>query len=367
MIKNITIIGGSVAAWLAAVVFTKKKYHVNIFEGDSNSFGSQQISPNGWLALNQICNIEHVEPIFEPFNTIHIKKINSEQTLEFLTNYDLINKVSNYGSISREDIVEIFKTQALKSKRVKIYSSKIDHIVANGWNKELLDSEGRLFESDFIIGADGVNGISRKFVVGSKKNIGFKKIFRAVSLDNSPYQLTKRTLQILIHSEGYYVIYPTIIKKKKATNYIFVPNKNNTTPPKFLNSTLLYLIPNELHWISTHVQKNLREKTSIYKQGTFLFGDAAFPTLPHLAQGGNQILEDAVFLKNFLEHSDNLDELVNSFIRARYLKRDLISKKSELIGKVLSSNNLTGHIRNLAIQSNGKDLIDNFLNPIWTS
>ena len=74
MMKNITIIGGSVAAWLAAVVFTKKKYHVNIFEGDSNSFGSQQISPNGWLALNQICNIEHVEPIFEPFNTIHIKK-----------------------------------------------------------------------------------------------------------------------------------------------------------------------------------------------------------------------------------------------------------------------------------------------------
>jgi 2-polyprenyl-6-methoxyphenol hydroxylase-like FAD-dependent oxidoreductase len=163
------------------------------------------------------------------------------------------------------------------------------------------------------------------------------------------------------------VIYPTIIKKKKATNYIFVPNKNNTTPPKFLNSTLLYLIPNELHWISTHVQKNLREKTSIYKQGTFLFGDAAFPTLPHLAQGGNQILEDAVFLKNFLEHSDNLDELVNSFIRARYLKRDLISKKSELIGKLLSSKNLTGHIRNFAIQSNGKDLIDNFLNPIWTS
>jgi len=34
---------------------------------------------------------------------------------------------------------------------------------------------------------------------------------------------------------------------------------------------------------------------------------------------------------------------------------------------VLSSNNLTGHIRNLAIQSNGKDLIDNFINPIWTS
>jgi len=32
--KNITIISGSVAAWIAAVVFTKKKYHVNIFEGD---------------------------------------------------------------------------------------------------------------------------------------------------------------------------------------------------------------------------------------------------------------------------------------------------------------------------------------------
>ena len=367
MMKNISIIGGGFSAWLIAAIFSKKRFSVNIFEGKSKNFGSQQIAPNGWLALNQIIDINNIKSSFEPLNAIHIKRINSEEILELLSNYELINNVEAYGSISRENLIKVLKNKALSNKNIKIFESTIDHIIPNELNKELVDSEGRVFKTDFVIGADGVDGVSRRFVVGSNKNINFKKIFRSVSLDNNPYNLTKRVLQILFHSQGYFVIYPTIIKNKKATNYIFVPSNNNFLPPQITSKSLLYLIPQNLNWITNFVPHDMNEKTSIFKKDVFLFGEAAFPTLPHLAQGGNQILEDAVFLKNFLENNDNLNEMVRTFIQKRTLKRNLISKKSEIVGQVLNSQKLTKHIRDLLIQSKGKDMIDNIINKVWAS
>ena len=42
MMKNISIIGGGFSAWLIAAIFSKKRFSVNIFEGKSKNFGSQQ-------------------------------------------------------------------------------------------------------------------------------------------------------------------------------------------------------------------------------------------------------------------------------------------------------------------------------------
>ena len=365
--KSISIIGGGFSAWLIATIFVKKNFSVNIFEVENKHFGSQQISPNGWKALTQIVDIEDIKPVFEAFNGIHIKKINSEEILELLSNYDLTNNNEVYGSISRDNLVNILKQKALSNKNIKIHTSLINHIINNDNKIELLDTKKKIFETDFVIGADGTQGVSRKFVVGSNKQTSFKKIFRAVSLDTSSYNLAKKTLQILLHSQGYFVIYPTTIKNKKATNYIFVPSNNNFSPPTFDSELLNYLIPNTLDWQISLVGNNTNEITSIFKKGVFLFGEAAFPTLPHLAQGGNQILEDAIFLKDFLENNNNFNEMVESFIQNRSKQREIINQKSKIVGKALSSQKLTGYFRNLAIQSKGKKLIEDILNQVWVS
>ena len=284
-----------------------------------------------------------------------------------LSNYDLANNNEVYGSISRENLVNILKQKVLSNKNIKIHTSLINHIINNDNKIELLDTKKKIFETDFVIGADGTQGVSRKFVVGSNKQTSLKKIFRAVSLDTSSYNLAQKTLQILLHSQGYFVIYPTIIKNKKATNYIFVPSDNNLSPPVFDSKLLNYLIPNELNWKISLVGNNTNEITSIFKKNVFLFGEAAFPMLPHLAQGGNQILEDAIFLNNFLENNSNLNEMVEFFIQNRSIKRDIINQKSKLVGKVLSSQKITGYFRNLAVQSKGKKLIEDILSQVWAS
>jgi len=365
--KSISIIGGGFSAWLIATIFIKKNFSVNVFEGENKHFGSQQISPNGWKALTQKLDKKDIKPVFESFNEKKKKKINSKEILELLSNYDLTNNNDVYGSISRENLVNILKKKVLSNKNIKIHTSLINHIINNDNKIELLDTKKKIFETNFVIGADGTQGISRKFVVGSNKQTSLKKIFRAVSLDTSSYNLAQKTLQILLHSQGYFVIYPTIIKNEKATNYIFISSDNNFSPPIFDSKILNYLIPNELNWKTSLVGNNTNEITSIFKKNVFLFGEAAFPTLPHLAQGGNQILEDAIFLNNFLEKNNNLNEMVEFFIQVRSIKREIINQKSKLVGKVLSSQKITGYFRNLAIQSKGKETIEDILGQVWAS
>ena len=345
MDKNITIIGGGFASWVLASVFAEQGYYINLFKGNSKNFGSQQISPNGWAALSNLISPKKIEAYFEPFNNIYFKKLNSNRNLEFLSQYNLLNKTSNFGSIERESIIKIFKNKTLKNKFVKVYNSQIQHIVSENENNTIIDDDGRVFEARIIIGADGINGISRRFVVGSNHNINSKKIYRAVSFQNNAYQLTKRILQVLFHDTGYYVIYPTIINKKKATNFIFVPTNNNFGPPKIDNKIINYLIPNDLNWITTISSYKSDEKTSIYKNGVFLFGDAAFTIPPHLAQAGNQILEDANFLRKKLTENIDFKEVVNSFIRYRYRKKNIIADKSSMIGKIFGTQKLVGHVK----------------------
>ena len=367
MDKNLTIIGGGFASWVLASVFAEQGYNINLFESKGKNFGSQQISPNGWVALSNLISLKKIEPYFEPFHDIYFKKLNSNQNLEFLAQYDLLNKTSNFGSIERESIIKIFKNQTLKNKSVKVYNSQIQHIVSENENNRIIDDDGRVFEAKIIIGADGINGISRKFVVGSDNHIKSKKIYRAVSFQNNPYQLTKKNLQVIFHDTGYFVIYPTIINKKKATNFIFVPTINNFGPPMFDKQIVNYLIPKDLNWITTISSYKSDEKTSIYKNGVFLFGDAAFTIPPHLAQAGNQILEDADFLRKKLTENSNFKEIVNSFIKDRYHKKSIIADKSSMIGEIFNAQKLVGNFRNLCIKSNSLELFDYLLNPIWTN
>ena len=99
--------------------------------------------------------------------------------------------------------------KALKEK--KIHSECFSIFAAKNFYKPK-------FKTNLIIGSDGIDGVSRKFVVGSNSYIKRKKIYRTVSHKVSAYNLSKTILQVLLHEYGYYVIYPTIINNEKATN-----------------------------------------------------------------------------------------------------------------------------------------------------
>ena len=59
--------------------------------------------------------------------------------------------------------------------------------------------------------------------------------------------------------------------------------------------------------------------------------------------------------------------MINMFIKQRYLKNNIIAKKSLAVGQILSAKKLIGTLRNLSLKSYGNDVVESILNPIWTS
>ena len=367
MKKHLTIIGGGFSSWIAASVFGDNGYSIDIFEGRNKNFGSQQITPNGWQALSKLIESKIIEEYFEPFYNIYIKKINLNNNLEHLYHQSFLEQNYNYGSIERKSIINFFKNHALKKNTIRIHNSNITNIVSSNNYKELIDDNGNTYKARLMIGSDGIDGISRKFVVGSNSYIKKKIIYRSVSFEKSAYSLSKAILQILIHINGYYVVYPTIINNKKATNYIFVPRKSEFKPPSLNNKILSYLIPKDLKWKTTYASFNNGEKTSVYKNGLFLFGDAAFTIPPHTAQAGNQILEDAVYIKKLLNENYDFYETVNMFVKERYFKKDMLAKKSKMVGEILNAQKFIKYIRDYSLKLDGANLLDKILSPIWTT
>ena len=367
MKKHLTIIGGGFSSWVAASVFSESGYSIDIFEGENRNFGSQQITPNGWKALSNLVEIKKIQKYIEPFYNIYIKKLNSNNELEILYHHDLIKKNINYGSIERKCIIKLFKEKTLTKNKTNLVNSNITNIISNNNYSELIDNRNQIFKTNLMIGCDGIDGVSRKFVVGSNNYIKKKKIYRTISFNENAYDLSKTILQVLIQENGYYVVYPTIIDNKKATNYIFVPQNNENELPTLNNKILNYLIPKDLDWKITYASFNDGEKTSIYKNGLFLFGDAAFAIPPHTAQAGNQILEDAVYIKKLLNENYNFHKIVNMFVKERYLKKDILAKKSKMVGKMLNAQRIKGYLRDYSLKLNGNNLFDEVLSPIWTT
>ena len=131
MKKHLTIIGGGFSSWVAASIFADNGYSVDVFEKEKDSFGSQQITPNGWEALSNLIELRNIQKYFEPFYSIYIKKLNSNNNLEVLYHQDLVEQNYNYGSIERKSIISFFKKNALKKNTIKIINSNVTNIISS--------------------------------------------------------------------------------------------------------------------------------------------------------------------------------------------------------------------------------------------
>ena len=62
-----------------------------------------------------------------------------------MSNFNVDNKTTNYGSIERNSIVKLLKENALKNKSITIHNSYIEHIVSNNETNEIIDDNGNIF------------------------------------------------------------------------------------------------------------------------------------------------------------------------------------------------------------------------------
>ena len=180
--KKILIIGNSLSAWSVASAFLNQKVNITIIGKKKSIFGAQQLSPNGYRALKKLIQNDDVKNIVYEIIKFQINSYNNNET-RMLKNFYFNEFDLKYFSVSREMLINFLIKNVKNNIQInEINKSCVGIIQREPGKLEVLMDNKEFISADIIIGCDGVNGITRKYVCGTT-NIVKKQVFRGTSND----------------------------------------------------------------------------------------------------------------------------------------------------------------------------------------
>jgi salicylate hydroxylase len=179
---------------------------------------------------------------------------------------------------------------------------------------QLIFANGMTVEADVVIGADGIQSFLQKYVVEpSTPEYSGSRAYRGLVPREKLSEWSKETHQIWMGDGKHFMVYP--VRRGELLNYVgFVPTRDETVESWSAIGDRDQLAASFEGWdrrivgllekIDTCFWWGLYDRrplASWTKGRLALLGDAAHAMLPHLGQGANQAIEDAVALAVFLE------------------------------------------------------------------
>lgn len=187
---------------------------------------------------------------------------------------------------------------------------------------------GATVRSDGVIAADGIHSTLQKYVVEpSPPTFSGSVAYRGlVPAEQVPWWPTGIS-QLWMGESRHFLVYP--VRRGTLINYVgFVPAHEKAVESWTAAGDVDTLRAEFAHWdpriprLLAEVEKTNwwglydRDPLSRWTEGRLtLLGDAAHPMLPHLGQGANQSIEDAVALSVFLAGAsrDNLPKALQAY------------------------------------------------------
>ena len=363
--KKIIVIGNGLATWTIANVLADGDDYIKIIGKKNNSYGAQQLSKNGLVALEKLLNKKIIK---KNLNKLTELKINSFRygRLKTLKNFYFYDFGLKYHSISREELILYLKNNLQNKSNIKYIDQSCTRIneTRNNYYKIYLDNN-EVHDADIIIGTDGISGITRKYVCGNDY-IKSKKVYRGISDDFKHYFLSKGVVQLNFLKYGHLVSYPYYEDNNKLLNNVFIPSEKYQNDNDILNKIYNLHDNFNIEWKESFYQFDTDNAQNIYKKNIYLFGESAFTLEPHLAQGGNNILEDGYYLKNILNKNDfSYDTAFKYLLKDRSEKKNKLKKISSLLGMIFGLNNGLAILRNQIIFKLPDKIFYNFFKKIW--
>ena len=361
--KKILIIGNSLSAWSVASAFINQKVNITIIGKKNNTFGAQQLSPNGFRALKKLTQNDDVKNIVYEIIKFQINSYDNNETKN-LKNFYFNEFDLKYFSVSREMLINFL----IKNVKNNIQINEINKSCVGIIHKEpgklkVLTDNNEYISADIIIGCDGVNGITRKYVCGTT-NIVKKQVFRGTSNDKKQLLLKQKTLELHFSNYGHFVSYPFINNKKTYINYVFIPNRLIQNSNEILDKLKSISKFSQIDWNDGHFYFYEDDIQTIHKNNVLLFGDAGFSFEPHLAQVGNNIIENANYLKFLLENNNSYDEIFENFSRNTCEKKRKLKSISNIVGITFGISTFT-KLRDSLVSNFSDQLMCNFLKKVW--
>jgi salicylate hydroxylase len=351
---RVVIIGGGIGGLTAAVALRQRGFEVDIFERSpklEEVGAGLQVGPNAVKVLRALgLEQELRRSAFEPVNMVSIKwddaSLRSREPLKAVAS-------AKYGApymTAHRAHIQGMLCAELPERIVHLGATCVGASTTNGVAVARF-SDGRQVEADAVIGADGIRSAIRAHLFGADApRFTEQMCWRAmVPMEKVPTRIGPNNSVDLPHGEyfgwlgpnGHVICYP--IGKGDMLNIFAghvseewveeswsVPSSQEEMIAAYSgwNEALLGMFRHvrDVYKWGIHDRDPLAQWT---KGRVTLLGDAAHPTMPTLAQGGNMAIEDGfVLARNLARRADDVPAALNAYVSERQPRTGRITLQS---------------------------------------
>lgn len=348
MSLHILISGAGISGLVCAIALAKSGNKVSIFDKSTEFLdigaGIQQASNamqiHTALGISEKIKSFSCEPESIDFYDLSTsKKLFSSKLLGTHEN----RYGYKYLHIHRSDLHRTLLDE-LKKYNINIYLKSNINSYMNTKKGVSIEINGKTFNGDVLVGADGINSAVRKNMNGpeSPKFTGYAAWRGLIKTNELPHNLIPLAANNWLGEDKHIVSY--YVKNGEYINFVAVTKYDEWLPHDWKIEGSISKMRDCFKNADSRVQILLQNCHKCYLWGIFdnppldnwndeyvtLIGDAAHPMMPFLAQGASVAMEDSWVLAHFLnKYSKDVKLGLKQYQKARLKKANLIQYLSK--------------------------------------
>jgi salicylate hydroxylase len=335
---RVLIAGAGLGGLTAALALLRKGFDVNVYE-QANELGEVgaglQISANGSRVLYALGLGQQMMSLACEATGKEIRLWSTGQTWKL---FDLgAESVARYGypylTVYRPDLLGALANAVQQEKPNAIHlGARVTSCIQEGGRVALCLADGQTVEGDALVGADGIHSCVRHCLFGAEtaKFTGMIAWRGVIAMERLPRQM-QRFVGVNWVGPGRHVVqYP--VRRGELMNFVGIVERSDWQVESWTARGTTDELAGDFDGWHADVQTMIKAIPTPYKWALMLrvplarwsaaratlLGDACHPTLPMMAQGAVQAIEDGfVLARALVEHPGEVEKALARYEAAR--------------------------------------------------
>jgi salicylate hydroxylase len=373
------VIGDGIAGLAMTLALAPFGHEVTLISEDrvrhGRHMGGMQLAPNSWAALRQLSCDDDIKAHAKTLEVMRLIALTTGHTLISLP-LDMANRRQPYASVTRRGLLAELMTKITALDNVSVIKAKVASVASDLAKAKASISfdDGTIMDADWVFGADGINGVCRRYIQGDQALKPMRSVRQAhrfvIPLCDLPEVMASASTSVWLGREGHIVHYPL-----SDDHLNLVITTSSVKGGEKQAQQLLHQHP----WLSGSgiicddaVATPLTEwpRCDSWIRGRVIVtGDSAHQMPPHLAQGAGQALVDAASLSQLIASGKSgvlLKDILPFWAGQRMRQIRSVLDAASAAGRIFSPPPPLAMMRDAAVGIGGMAVLPRILDRIWS-